>query len=450
MATILIFLGVLIFCAHLFESLFSKKRIPDVLLLLVLGLLIGPVFGLVHPDDFGNMASIFSSLTLIFILLDVGIDLSIDSLKRYWKGVVQVTLLSFVVCMAITGIICYFMGFDFMIGLMIGAIVAGTGPSIVIPFIRQMRVSEYTRTVLTMESAVSEVISIVVAMSIMDTYQIGSVSLIGALGNLLASLTMAAIIGIAFGVVWSYLLTSIRKIKSSMFLTPALVFIIYGISELLGFSGAIAVLVFSIVLGNPDYFHFRFLERFKHHEAQPLEENEKSFFKELVFIFKTYFFVYIGICIPFTNMMALQYGLIITVSLFITRYLLLLVVGHNNPRNDRRVVSMMIPKGLATALLASMPEQINQAAGTIVIPGAMMIKYVAYAVIFFSIVGTSLLVFLTRKSLVKKDEGEADPPNEKRPRADNVRRPVSEVSTHANVMRSDAKPDDSIFISEQK
>ncbi|MDY5969799.1 MAG: cation:proton antiporter [Bacteroidales bacterium] len=403
MAATLIFLGTLIFIAHLFSYLFSRKRIPDVLLLIVVGLAIGPLLGWVHPSDLGQLANVFSSLTLIFILLDSGLGLSIDSLRRYWKGVFQVTLLSFLFSTAMATAISYFMGFEFSVSLMIGTMVAGTGASIVVPLLNQMKVSEYTRTVLTMESAISAVISFVLALSLMDAYKMGSMAVGSMVGRVLASLLIAALLGVVAGIVWSSLLDRVRKIENSMFLTPAFVFIVYGLTDFLEFSGAIAVLCFGVVLGNTDYFKFSFLDKTKKHEMKPLEMNEKGFVKEFVFILKSYYFVYIGISIPFGNGVALLYGLAITVALFVVRYLLLLVVGRENSVNDRRVVSLMIPKGLSAALLASIPDQINQAAGRIVIPDAVMIKHVVYAVIFFSIVTTSLMVFLTRKNLVKNE-----------------------------------------------
>lgn len=403
MAATLIFLGALIFMAHLFSYLFSRKRIPDVLLLIVVGIAIGPLLGWVRPANLGQLASIFSTLTLIFILLDSGLGLSIDSLRRYWKGVFQVTLLSFLFSTAVATAISYFMGFEFSVSLMVGTMVAGTGASIVLPLLNQMKASEYTRTVLTMESAISAVISFVLALSLMDAYKMGSMAVGSVAGKVLASLLIAALLGVVAGIVWSSLLDRVRKIESSMFLTPAFVFIVYGLTEFLDFSGAIAVLCFGVVLGNTDYFKFSFLDKVKNHDMKPLETTEKGFVKEFVFILKSYYFVYIGICIPFSNGVALTYGLIITAALFATRYLLLLVVGHENDRNDRHVVSMMIPKGLSAALLASIPEQLNQLAGRIVIPDAVMIKHVVYAVIFFSIIATSLMVFLTRKKLVKNE-----------------------------------------------
>ena len=58
---------------------------------------------------------------------------------------------------------------------------------------------------------------------------------------------------------------------------------------------------------------------------------------------------------------------------------------------------MMIPKGLAAAVLATMPEQLNIQRGMEVIPGAEKIKYVTYSVVFISILFTSILILLMDK-----------------------------------------------------
>lgn len=397
-----IFLGLLIFCAHLFNAWFSRRRIPDVLLLMIIGILVGPVSGWVTPDKLADVGPVLASLTLLFILFDSGIDMKIAVIQKYWTGVVQVTLLSFVASMATTSVLAYFVvGLELLSSLMLGSMVAGTAAAIVIPLVRQMRVSDKTRVTLTLESAISGVLCIVIALAFMEGYKLGNVSFGPMLGRVLASILMALILGVVGGIVWSSLMDHIRKLQNSMFMTPAFVFVLYGITELLGFSGAIAALAFGLVLGNPDYFEMSFLKKMKLHDMTPLEEGEKSFFKEFVFILKTYFFVYIGICIPFTNITALMYGAIIAVSLFAIRFIIIAIVGRSNTAEDRLTVSMMIPKGLVSAVLASMPEQVNVAAGYTVIPAADMIKYITYSVIFCSIVICSLIVLITSRRLVK-------------------------------------------------
>ena len=400
-----IFLGLLIFCAHLFNAWFSRKRIPDVLLLMVVGIVAGPVSGWVTPEQLEGTGSVFASLTLLFILFDSGIDMRLDTIRQYWTGVVQVTLLSFLVSMSAVTVVAYFVvGLELQASMMLGSMVAGTAAAIVIPLVRQMRVSDKTRVTLTLESAISGVLCIVVSLAFIEGYKMGNMSIGTTVGRVLASVLMALVIGVVGGIVWSSLMDRVRKLQNSMFLTPAFVFVIYGLTEALGYSGAIAALAFGLVLGNPEYFEMSFLKKLRLHPMTSLEEGEKSFFKEFVFILKTYFFVYVGICIPFTNMYALMYGAIIAAALFVVRFVLIAIVGQNNTAEDRLTVSMMIPKGLVSAVLASMPEQVNLAAGRPLIPGATLIKHVTYAVIFCSIIICSLLVLLTSKRLVKGQE----------------------------------------------
>ena len=397
-----IFLGLLIFCAHLFNAWFSRRRIPDVLLLMLIGILVGPVLGFVTPANLDEIGPVLASLTLLFILFDSGIDMKLDMVRRYWSGVVQVTFFSFVVSMATVTLVAYFLvDLELKASMMLGAMVAGTAAAIVIPLVRRMRVSVKTRVTLTLESAISGVLCIVIALAFIEGYKLGNVSIGSMLGRVFASILMALVIGTVGGIVWSSFMDRIRKLQNSMFLTPAFVFVIYGVAELLGYSGAIATLSFGLVLGNPEYFEMSFLKKLRLNDMTPLEDNEKSFFKEFVFILKTYFFVYIGICIPFSNPLALAYGLVIAAALFVVRFALIAIVGRKNTPEDRLTVSMMIPKGLVSAVLASMPEQANVAAGYDIIPGAEIIKHITYSVIFCSIIICSLLVLLTSKRLVK-------------------------------------------------
>ena len=397
-----IFLGLLIFCAHLFNAWFSRRRIPDVLLLMLIGILVGPVLGFVTPANLDEIGPVLASLTLLFILFDSGIDMKLDMVRRYWSGVVQVTFFSFVVSMATVTLVAYFLvDLELKASMMLGAMVAGTAAAIVIPLVRRMRVSVKTRVTLTLESAISGVLCIVIALAFIEGYKLGNVSIGSMLGRVFASILMALVIGTVGGIVWSSFMDRIRKLQNSMFLTPAFVFVIYGVAELLGYSGAIATLSFGLVLGNPEYFEMSFLKKLRLNDMTPLEDNEKSFFKEFVFILKTYFFVYIGICIPFSNPLALAYGLVIAAALFVFRFALIAIVGRKNTPEDRLTVSIMIPKGLVSAVLASMPEQANVAAGYDIIPGAEIIKHTTYSVIFCSIIICSLLVLLTSKRLVK-------------------------------------------------
>lgn len=407
MGTTFIILGILIFCAHLFSAFFRKSRVPDVLFLVGIGILIGPVLGWVSTDMLGDLGSLFASVTLVFILVESGVDMHIDDLRRYWKGMVQVTMLSFLISMTVTAVMAHYMAqIDWVSSLLMGSMVAGTGAAIVIPMIKQMRVSDRTRTVLILESALSGMLCIVVSLSIIDGINMGQVRFVSVLGNVLASFFMSLMLGVVGGVVWSGLLQRVRRLQNSMFLTPAFIFVVYGIAEALGYSGAIAALAFGIVLGNASYFEFSSIRKFyrkRNYRMRSLEADEKSFFKEMVFILKTFFFVYIGVSIPFTDTLALLYGAIIAVGIFVARLILIQIVGRDNTRIDRWIVSIMMPKGLVSAVLASMLIQINVRAGYDIMPQAERVICMVYATIFFSIVLCSVLVLLSRKKIIDSD-----------------------------------------------
>lgn len=373
------------------------------LLLMVIGILIGPVTGWVTPESLGEVGPVLASLTLLFILFDSGIDMRLSMVRQYWSGVVQVTLSSFILSMmGVTFFAHWLLLLPWQTALMLGSMVSGTAAAIVIPLVRQMLVSDRTRVMLTLESAISGILCIVITLALMEGYKLGNVSVMPMVGNVLSSILMALVVGLLGGIVWASLMDRIRKLQNSMFLTPAFVFVLYGLSEMLGYSGAIAALTFGLVLGNPEYFELPLLKKLKLREMEPLEDREKSFYKEFVFILKTYFFVYIGICIPFTDGWALTYGFMLAVVLFGIRFLLVKFVGRNNTPQDRLTVSMLIPKGLVSAVLASMPEQMNTAAGYELIPGATMVKEITYAIIFFSIVICSVLVLTSSRHLMKK------------------------------------------------
>ena len=75
--TIIIALGLLIFFSHLFNELFNKTKIPNVLLLLLIGILVGPIGGVITKDFFGEIGRVFTIITLIVILFESGAGLKI-------------------------------------------------------------------------------------------------------------------------------------------------------------------------------------------------------------------------------------------------------------------------------------------------------------------------------------------------------------------------------------
>jgi NhaP-type Na+/H+ or K+/H+ antiporter len=191
--------------------------------------------------------------------------------------------------------------------------------------------------------------------------------------------------------------------KNSIFLTPSFVFIIYGISEILGFSGPVAVLIFGITIGNADmlpflnFFKGIHLSFFEGIELKPITHNEteKLFFSELVFLLNTFFFVYLGISIIFSDMWIFIISIILCVAIAASRFIATKIsIPKIGNFTDIEFTYSMFGKGLATTVLASLPYQNG-------IAGGEYIQNTIYLVILISVLLVGLFIFLSEKQWLK-------------------------------------------------
>ncbi len=389
-------IGLLIFAAHLFTEIFSRKRIPDVLLLMLIGLVIGPALGLVKPETLGPVASVFTTITLVIILFESGTKLNFNTLLNSIRGTMRLTLINFFVTMIIVAVLGLIIKVDILTSLMLGAILGGTSSAVVIPLVSQLKISQKSSTILILESAFSDVLCIVFAWAFMQAILSGSMNVGRVLGEIISSFILATVIGLIAAILWSYVLDRVRHVKNSILTTPAFVFIVYGLNEWLGFSGAIAALAFGISMANIDsmYNNGTLIKKLFKTEPAKLNETEKQLFSEVVFLLKTFFFIYIGISIKLDQFMPILIGFIITLVLFAMRILIVKISAHKEkstlPVEDKMFMSGIVPKGLAAAVLATIPLQKGIASGE-------MIQNIVFAVILFSILFTSILMPVMEK-----------------------------------------------------
>lgn len=392
-SVLVFFIGILIILGHILSEVFTRTKVPDLLFLLIIGLLLGPVFGLVTTEMFGILGPIFSTISLIVILFEGGLNLRVEAIRSTFRECSGLTLLNFCGAVGITVfVVLVLTGCDLLTASMLGIIVAGTSPSVVLPLVRQLGLSEKSQTILSIESALTDVFSIVLLLIALQAYQLHKFSFVEASETLIGSFVVAIIFGIAGGIAWSVIRKQIAFFDR-IFAIPAFIFILYGFIEMIGFSGAVAALVFGITLGNLSYFRGIFSPVYDLDVKRiELSDTEKAFFAEIVFLLRTFFFIYIGLSIRFDNRDIFVLGLIITLLMYIIR---IPAVWLSIPRStsvwDASVMAVMVPKGLATAVLASMPLQ--QA-----YPEGLFIQNATYAIVLFSIIINSLLIILIDKT----------------------------------------------------
>ncbi len=288
-ALVIAFIGALVFGAHLFVGMFAKTRVPDVLLLIIIGLILGPLGHLVKPAEFGSLGPVFTTVTLVFILFESGTELQIGTLRTALRGTFILATLNFVVTVVVVAAAAWKIAhLGPMRSLMMGTILGGTSPAVVIPLSAQLKMGRDASTILFLESAVGDVFSIVISLALLDGLHAGNVAWGSVAGKLIASFLISGMIGGFGAIVWSNILSRMRTLQNGMFTTAAFVFLIFGVTEILGYSGAIAALVFGIGLGNVSWHRQLLLQRFPSLSPVGLNEHEKSFFAEIVFLLKMF------------------------------------------------------------------------------------------------------------------------------------------------------------------
>ena len=88
-AIVVLFLGILIFLGNVFNRVFALTKIPDLLILIGIGILIGPVLGFITPEEFGIVGPLFATVTLAVILFEGGLHLKTATIRSAFRGTIR-------------------------------------------------------------------------------------------------------------------------------------------------------------------------------------------------------------------------------------------------------------------------------------------------------------------------------------------------------------------------
>ncbi len=388
MSITILAIGLMVFFAHFLSLQFRKTNIPDVLVLMLVGILLGPLLGIVTPQDFGKMGSVIATIALVVILFESGTSLNLGVLGKSLATTGVLTLWCFLLTtLIVTALGFYLLDLSLLPATMLGVTLGGTSSAVVIPMVEALRLSEKPATVLVLESALTDVLCIVGVFALLQVYTQGGIEPGKLVGGVLAALIFAAIIGVLGGIGWLLVLGKVRDFPNTISSTLAYVFIVYGVTEQLGFSGAIAALALGITMTNFEQFGLTRINGLSSKSIEPLNEMDRVFYRESVFLLKTYFFVYLGISIHFGTAHLALTAIAMTVLVFAMRTSLTRFVYRDAgyTLRDSAITSMMAPKGLAAAVLAGLPLQYG-------VVGGETIRDTTYMVVLVSISLCALLV----------------------------------------------------------
>jgi Na+:H+ antiporter len=357
-------LGGLLVLAYLANRFAHRTRVPDVVVLLACGILVGPVLHWFNAEGFPRITRGVGTLALILILFAAGLELDMRRARKQFAAGTVLAVLSYALTMEGVHLFCMrVLGMNRMASLLAGATLACMSGSIVLPVLEQLEVRQELKTTLVIESSFGDGLGALVVGVLLSligggatVHTSGGEILSGMLTQFVLRFALAFVIAVVAGVLWAKLLPRISNKKFWQVLTFAAVLMVYSGTHAAGGSDLFAVIVFGATLASllgPQSFLREFEVEFN---ATDEGSQIYSFHSELAFLVRSFFFVLLGAMIQFRGLkeqMLPSVGIlaVILVARFVSVYASRVVWRGTSPR-ERELATLLIPRGLITAVLA--------------------------------------------------------------------------------------------------
>lgn len=135
-----------------------RARIPAIVLFLLAGLVVGPILGLVDPSaDFGGLFGPIVGLAVAVILFEGGMNLHWHEFREAASGVKRLVTLGAVFSLVFSALAGHYVGgLEWPVALVFGAILVVTGPTVIMPMLRQSNLNRRTASYLKWEGIIND------------------------------------------------------------------------------------------------------------------------------------------------------------------------------------------------------------------------------------------------------------------------------------------------------
>ncbi|MFA5412812.1 MAG: cation:proton antiporter [Candidatus Micrarchaeia archaeon] len=398
----------IIFAGFIGEMLFRKLGIPGVLLLLALGYMLGPVTHGLDVEMLKSVGYIVGPLALVVLLFDGGMRMNIFQLIHGGgRGVLMAVLVTILSILAVTGI-WVALGYDPLMGAVLGAILGGTTSTMVVSIVSGLKMSDEARQFVLIDAALTDVLAVILTIALMSIVVTHNASVQGTGKEILGSFSTGAVIGGLIGLAWIALSKKLRQIDFFYMVTLAIILIAYMAAEYFGGSGAIAALVIGIMLGN--YKEIGQMLKFKDvaDDAELL-----TFQNEFGFLVRSFYFVYLGSMVVIGSAYSIVVGGAMMLGLAVARFLSTRISTWGSPISKySKYINAFMPRGLAAAVMGGYPAVVLlESQGTIppevfapLYAQAELFVEIAFVVIILSVVLTAVGAVLLRRGEAKGDK----------------------------------------------
>lgn len=310
----LLMFGIILALGTLSGLLARLAKVPDVVIFLLIGMLIGPgLLGWVNIKADSALNQLIMIFGSSYILFDGGASIRLKVLKEVWITLLALATLGVLITAAITGAAAYYLlGVSPIVALLLGSVIASTDPATLVPVFKQVRIKERVAQTVMSESAFNDAIGAILTFTVLGVAMgAGDFSLGAAITDLLKQSLLGIVIGGVLGYL-AALMISHEKLGFLAEFAPVVslmaVIAAYMGADGMGSSGFMAVFVFGIMLGNQSSLGFKQAEQ----ESHQLED----FVMTTALIMRMFIFILLGTQVNFALMGQYLFAGVAVVAVF--------------------------------------------------------------------------------------------------------------------------------------
>lgn len=383
-------LGIIILSGVAGRLFLRKTGVSDVFLLLLLGAAAGALLPSDAVQGMGSLLLPLGGVALLMIILDEGLHLSFQELRRQAHKALLFGFASFSLAFLLSFALCFFaFGLSLPLSLAIAAIFSSVAPEMLSGFLAALGASESARSLAEIEATLSDALSVMAALLAVssvartgDTLSFSSLPV-----DMAVILFLSAACGSVFAALWKAFALRLSSGNEHL-VAIGLAAILYALSSLIGANGVISVFVFGFFLGNTS------------HKSV---EEVRRFHAEITFFLRTFFFVYLGVLL-FHSPKPLEvavFAAVLSVLLAAARAVSGRLISIFEPGARKgRLLEAVSCRGLTSAVLAVVVyEELSRLGAT----PSIDLPLLALFVIFFTNAISAWLVLKNRHAGGKKE-----------------------------------------------
>ncbi len=323
-------------------------KVPSIVFLLLFGILLGSdALNILHPHDLGVGLEVLVALSVAIILFEGGLNLELRELGKVSGSLRNLVTIGTLITLIGGGMAAHWLAeFPWSIAFLYASLVVVTGPTVIGPLLKQVRVDRQVATLLEGEGVLIDPVGAILAVVVLNTILNTNAAPLDIMSGLLLRLGIGALVGGLGGWLLGLLLKQANNISEELknLVVLAAVWGLFGLSQsLCRESGLMATVVAGIVVKASAIPEERLLKRFK---------------GQLTVLCVSVLFILLAADLSIASVFALGWGSVLSVGvlMLVVRPISVAVCTWNSTMNWRQklFLAWIAPKGIVSASVASL------------------------------------------------------------------------------------------------